>query len=247
MTRRTILFTVFALTMAALCVRLGFWQVDRLHSRRAQNATVAARLGAPPAPLADVVRDPASAQYRRATASGTYDYANELALSSRTRAGSPGVNIVTPLRLEGSDTAVLVNRGWVYSPDGMTVDFNRWRERDTATVTGYVVAIGRTEGGRVTTSTSARAVRRLDRDSLAARIPYSLAPVVLVALSDGASPGDSTPVRLAAPALDEGPHRGYALQWFAFAVIAIVGLVFALRAQRRSGGQRPVVRRVPTR
>jgi cytochrome oxidase assembly protein ShyY1 len=31
------------------------------------------------------------------------------------------------------------------------------------------------------------------------------------------------PVRQAAPALDPGPHLGYAIQWFSFATIAIVG------------------------
>ena len=53
-----------------------------------------------------------------------YDFANEYALASRTRQGSPGVNIMTPLRIAGTDTAVLVNRGWVYAPDAMTVDLD---------------------------------------------------------------------------------------------------------------------------
>jgi surfeit locus 1 family protein len=76
-------------------------------------------------------------------------------------------------------------------------------------------------------------VRRLDRDSLAARFPYPVAPVVLVALDDSAPPADSVPVRLAAPLLGEGPHQGYAMQWFAFAFIAIAGMLFAVRAERR--------------
>ena len=233
MSARTLFFVIIAVAVAAGCVRLGFWQLERLETRRAQNALVAERLDAPPAPLGEVLRDTAGVRFRRASASGTFDYANEIAISSRTRQGSPGVNLVTPLRRAGSDTAVLVNRGWVYSPDGMTVDFGRWRETDTASVTGYLVDIGRGEEGRVTTSTSARAVRRLDRDSLATRFPYPVAPVVLVALGDSTPPGDSVPVRLAAPIIDEGPHKGYAMQWFAFAFIAIAGMLFAVRAERR--------------
>lgn len=34
---------------------------------------------------------------------------------------------------------------------------------------------------------------------------------------------------VAVPALDEGPHLSYALQWFAFTVIAGVGLVILIR------------------
>ena len=49
-------------------------------------------------------------------------------MTGRTRSGSPGVHILTPLRIPESDTALLVNRGWVYSPDARTVDLTRWRE-----------------------------------------------------------------------------------------------------------------------
>jgi cytochrome oxidase assembly protein ShyY1 len=38
---------------------------------------------------------------------------------------------------------------------------------------------------------------------------------------------------MAAPALDDGPHLSYALQWFAFALIGVVGAgVVAVRARR---------------
>lgn len=232
MSRRTLLFVLFALALATACVRLGMWQLDRLGQRRLRNELVAARLAAPTTPLAEMTRDTAAARYRRATVSGTYDYPYEFVLSSQSRTGSPGVNVITPLTPPGTDTAVLVNRGWVYSPDGMRVDFGRWRETDTATVTGYLVPL--TAGGRggVTTSSSARAVRRLDRDTVGARLPYPIAPYVLVALGDRPPARDSVPVRLAAPLLDEGPHLGYAFQWFAFAAIAVIGAAVTVRAER---------------
>jgi cytochrome oxidase assembly protein ShyY1 len=47
------------------------------------------------------------------------------------------------------------------------------------------------------------------------------------------------PFRVALPPLDEGPHRGYALQWFAFALITIVGTVAAVQRGRRERGDRP--------
>ena len=81
-------------------------------------------------------RDTGGAHYRRgAPAIGRFDYEHELVLAGRTRQGSPGVELLTPVRVAGSDTAVLVNRGWVYSPDGATVDHARWREGDSARVT----------------------------------------------------------------------------------------------------------------
>lgn len=242
MSRRALGFIIFAALVCAGCVRLGFWQLHRLAERRALNAMLAERLGSTPLPVRDVARDTATAAFRRATATGTYDFANELALAARTRQGSPGANIVTPLRFANSDTAVLVNRGWVYAPDAMTVDFARWREPESARVSGYLVTIEKGRRGSVSAATNARVVRHLDIDSLAARLPYPVLRVMLVAMEPATS-ADTVPARVPAPVLDEGPHLGYAIQWFAFALIGVVGGVFGVVADRRGTWRRTAVTR----
>jgi surfeit locus 1 family protein len=235
MSRRAFAFVIFAIVVAAGCVRLGFWQLHRLADRRAANAKLADRLAMPPAPALEAMRDTATAQYRRATATGSFDWANEISLASRTREGSPGANILTPLRVPGTDTAVLINRGWVYAADAMSVDFARWREPTDAVVTGYLLKIPHGGRGSVTAPRSPRIVRRLEYDSLAKRLSYPIAPFVLVATSSGSATAsrDSTPARLPPPLMDEGPHLGYAIQWFAFAVIGLVGAAVVVRADRR--------------
>jgi surfeit locus 1 family protein len=235
---RTLAFVIFAIAVSAGCVRLGFWQLHRLGERRASNAMLASRLGVAPQPARDVMRDSAGARFRRATARGVYDFANELALASRTRQGSPGVNIITPLIVAGTDTALLVNRGWVYAPDAMSADFGRWKEPDSATVRGYLLEVGRGGRGSVFTGTHPRTVRRLDLDSLSARLPYPVSPFLIVQTEAASTAADSTPVRVATPLLDEGPHLGYAMQWFAFALIGLVGAVFGVHLERRGGGRR---------
>jgi surfeit locus 1 family protein len=233
--RRALAFLVFALAISAGCVRLGIWQLNRLGERRDRNAMLESRLGAPTTPVRDIARDTATAAFRRVSAAGTYDFANEFALASRTRQGSPGVNIITPLRLPGTDTAVLVNRGWVYAPDAMTVDFATWREADSANVTGFVTTVEPTGPNAASAATNTRVLRHLYRDSLAARLPYPVLPFLVVATDSvpTATAGDSVPARILAPMLDEGPHLGYAIQWFAFALIGIVGAAVGIRAERR--------------
>ena len=192
----------------------------------------------PASPALEAMRDTASAEYRRATATGTFDWNNELSLAARTHEGSPGANILTPLLVPGTDTAVLINRGWVYAADAMRVDFARWREPNATAVTGYLVEIPRGGRGVVSATSNPRVVRRLQYDSLAKRLPFPIAPFILVA-TEIRSPGspsasrDSTPARLPTPLLDEGPHLGYAIQWFAFAVIGLVGAAVVARADRR--------------
>src|SRR5688500_17253159 len=122
MSRRNGLALVLAVGAAAVFVRLGLWQLDRRAERRAWNRGVAERLVAPPVPLDSLPSDPARARWRRVQIDGRLDLGREIALAARTYGGSPGVHLLAPLRRAGRDTAILINRGWVYAPDGATAD-----------------------------------------------------------------------------------------------------------------------------
>jgi surfeit locus 1 family protein len=232
MSRRSIVFCVLALIAAAIFARLGVWQLARLREKLRWNASIAAQQLLAPVPLAAVPRDTAAAHYRKATVSGRFDYDQEVVLGARTHQGSPGVDLLTPLHVAGSDSAILVDRGWVYSPDGASVDRGRWRERDSATITGYIEVYA-PDAGTTHIARDARLVRRVSRSEVASRIPYPLAPYYLVATGDSAD--GNHPARRELPALDEGPHRSYAIQWFLFATIALAGagLVIVRERQRR--------------
>ncbi len=230
MQRRTILFCAFAIASAAVFVRFGLWQVRRMHERQARNAVVAAQQRGAPIPFAELPPDTAAAHYRPATLRGRFDYEHELIVTSRTRRGSPGVELITPMRVAGSDTAVLVNRGWVYSPDGGTVDRARWREADSASVQGYV-ELYTPDAGITRSAADPRIVRRVSRQEVASKIPYPVARYYVVSIGDSLSM--THPARREIPALDDGPHRSYAVQWFCFAAIALGGAVAVVMRERR--------------
>src|SRR5690242_15165422 len=135
MPRRIVSFVILAVVMAIACIRLGFWQLSRLRQRRERNAIAMKRLAEPIAPLTTLPADTMS-RLRRASVSGTPDFAHEVILAARSYQGSPGVYLFTPLRVPGSDTVVLVNRGWIYAPDGVNVDLKNWQEPGTH-FTGY--------------------------------------------------------------------------------------------------------------
>lgn len=221
MTRRNLIAILLALVVASACFRLGMWQLDRLAQRRERNALVTERMRQAPVAPEQLPGD-STVRFRAVRASGTFDYGNELVLTGRTRQGSPGVHVITPLRRRGSERAVLVNRGWIYSPDASSADLTQWREDSTATVEGFALPL-ESGDGPLRAADRPRSWRRLDPDTLAAALPYPVEPFVLVALPV-AEAGDDTPVRLERPILDEGPHRGYAFQWFAFGAIALGGV-----------------------
>ncbi len=228
MSRRILVFCLFALAATIVFLRLGFWQVDRLHERRAWNAMIIHARLSNPMPLLQLSSDTAVAHYRAATVDGRFDYDHEIILSSRTRRGSPGVELLTPVQVSGTDTAVLVNRGWVYSPDGTTVDQSKWREGDVAHLAGYVELFNTDTS--ITRASNPRVIRRIGSADVATKVPYPLAPFYLVAVGDTADL--SHPARRDLPVLDDGPHRGYAMQWFSFALISLVGAGVVVRRER---------------
>ena len=242
-----------ALACAALFVRLGIWQLHRLEQRRGRNAVRAARRALPPILLGGVGAGRGGAgwgsltldsvQDRRVVARGTYDYSAERLWTGRTYEGTPGVAVLTPLRLadvggEGGGrggrgetrAAVFVDRGWVPSPDGVHIDHEAVREGDTATVEGLAFAAPRARGD-------------VDIARVGNSVSYPLLPFIIqqtppVRQSDRAS------VRLLyrwpAPALEDGPHLSYAIQWFSFAVITLVGTAALLR-KMASESSRPTI------
>lgn len=219
---------MFAISFAALSISLGFWQLRRLAARRAANALLEARRTAPQVSLDSLPPDTALAHFRRVRIRGAYDYANQIVLTLRGREGSPGVNILTPIRQVGTDTAVLVNRGWVYSPDGVEVDLRKWREGDSVDANGFVETFPTVGSFDPPNATRSRAMRRLHRPDLIKLLPYPIANYYVVLTDSSASP--SAPPRVEPAPLDEGPHRNYAIQWFSFATISIVGLVIFLKS-----------------
>lgn len=230
------LFVALALVLAAICVRLGVWQLHRLGERRARNALIMARLDSAAVDVSLLPRDSATARFRRVRVSGVPDYDHELIFATRTHRGSPGVNLLTPVRRPGTDTAVLVDRGWVYAPDGSTIDTAKWHDRDSV-FTGYVEELPSTGGATFTTRPNV--IARLSYDVVAKALPYPVAPVYVVALagSDTTVAADRI-ARLTVPPLDEGPHFSYAIQWFGFAAVALVGAGFVVRqgSDVRTGG-----------
>jgi len=227
---RAFLTLAIPLVCAALFVRLGVWQLSRLKEKRAFNAALSARLAAPPADVTMLPGDTALGHYRRVSAAGTLLYDREVAYAGRSHEGSPGVDLLTPMKIAGRDTVVMVNRGWAYSDDAGSIDNSRWKEKDSSLAAGYAETFAGTERG--TAPPALRRVHALDRAAIQALVGLPVAPYMIVQTSDSTAHADSIPVRLTIPALDEGPHQSYAIQWFSFALVAVVGGVALSRRSR---------------
>jgi surfeit locus 1 family protein len=215
--RRPVGLAVLAGVVAVLCLGLGRWQLGRRVERRAANAAVAARRALPPLVVTGAGLTADSAWQRRVALRGVYDHERERVFAGRSVDGVPGASLLTPLRL-ADGAAVFVDRGWVPSPDARGVDRALTREADSAAFVGLALRAPRARGD-------------VDPAALADSVPYALVPFLVQRLpDDGAYAPTRVPVRRwPAPPLDDGPHLMYAVQWFAFAAIAIGGMIAVLR------------------
>lgn len=238
-TTKTVLFGILAIVAAAVCVRLGIWQLDRLAQRRAKNTLVRSR-GDSAAVSVRAIRtlDTAASHWRRVHVRGVADYSAELVHATRSQNGSPGVYLLTPVRpLDAGwgDTSIVVLRGFVAAPDGRTVDWGKAREADTLEFDALVTIFSPHPLGAVRMPSAARAVRYVDRDTLAVMMGRPLAPFALLQLGDTVVRDVSLATRIPPPSLGEGPHQSYAMQWFGFAAVFVVGFVAFVVSDRRKG------------
>ncbi len=207
------------LVAAAGFVRLGFWQLHRLAERRAANRALLAARAAPVVSLIGPSLASAAALVdHRVSAAGRYDHTHDIVLRGGAFEGVPGVYIATPLRLSGSDTAVMVERGFVPAPDAATADPGTFAEPGDLRVTGLARPLG-SGGGKPLTRDGRTTWARLDLAALRDSLPYPILNISIRQTPDPSLP--RFPRRLDPPAVDEGPHMSYALQWFFFATLAV--------------------------
>jgi cytochrome oxidase assembly protein ShyY1 len=241
LTPRWLRLIAAALAVAAGCVALGFWQLDRFDQKRARSdlvhANVAAAPVAPDALL--VVGRPLAArqEWRRVEARGRYDESHQVLVRNRPMEGSTGYYVLTPL-VTNDGPALLVNRGWV--PIGATA---RTRPEVPPAPTGQVSVIARvrlSEPSDHKGTPLSGQVRRIDVPAIAATMPYDVYGGYGELVEQRPAP-DTTPTALPEPDPGLGPHLAYAFQWWVFAAIAVGGVVVLARREARESAPEAAV------
>ncbi len=205
-----------------LFLYLGSWQMDRAAQKREQAQMLGERAAMPPFPLTAPVADPESLRYRTLTAHGGFEADGQILIENRRLANRTGFHVITPLRIAGTDLRVLVNRGWIpAAPDGSPSDAPVPAGEVTVQGDAHLPlppALSLYHGANAAKDWGTR-WPYLTIDLYAAAMGHSVQPVVI--LMDPDLPGGferSWPREMP----KEGMHIGYAIQWFAFAVIALV-------------------------
>jgi cytochrome oxidase assembly protein ShyY1 len=230
---RWIVGHVLVVVLAVAFVALGFWQLSRNDEKHDAEAAARAEYAAPAPALGPAGGEPPSGT--RVEVTGTYAGDDEVLLRNRVRSGTGGYDVLTPLRLDDG-TAVIVDRGWVSRaiaendgealtpPDGTVRVRGPVGEPRTLNPDDTVDE----RGGRAT-------LPRVDLERIGNDLGYPLRPVYVTAQWQDPTPVDDVPALPEPPSPDDVNHLSYAFQWFAFALIPLVGWPIVLfRVTRRS-------------
>jgi surfeit locus 1 family protein len=215
------ILTVAALVVAGTTFSLGQWQLRRAAQKEALQAAVDSRGRLPELDVRSLLagRNLADDIHRPATLKGSWRAEHTVYLDNRPMSGKTGFVVVTPLVLEGTSQAILVQRGWV--PRNFA---DRTRLPDVSTPAGPVSVQGRiapppsrlyefqgSESGRI----------RQNLDLPAFRAQTGL-PLLDVSLLQTGAPGDGLLREWAAPNLGVDKHYGYAFQWFGLCGLVVL-------------------------
>lgn len=238
---RMLLFHVVCAAAVVAMVNLSLWQFDRLDDRRMFNARVANRSALAIVDIADIdLSDPATAEWRRIGAVGKYRVEDEVLVLNRSQGGRAGVNVVTPLQLDGGPS-ILVVRGFLPldapvppPPSGRVAVIGTAKLSDARRSTDLDVAEGRVDE-----------FFRLDVERIDLQIEVDLVPIALIAEASD-PPEDPSLQPVAKPQLSEGSHLSYAIQWLIFATAVVVGWILASRRTIKTKGVRTRSRSLPS-
>lgn len=221
------LATVAAIAAALVFAALGNWQLDRAEEKRALAADFARE--APALDLPALARD--APRYQRVIARGSYDPDRQFLLDNMSHAGQAGVQVLTPLLLDDG-SAVLVNRGWQpFGPSrGLLPGVSITAE--PRTIAGRLEDLPR-PSIRLDSPPAAgwpRLVQYPHMDELSAILGRELRPRMI--LLDSELP-DGYVREWTVPGTTSDRHIGYAVQWFAFAALAVA--IWVALGLRRDG------------
>lgn len=247
LSRRWAIFAVAVALSAYACWLLGQWQFSRLHTRQSNNTIIRTNESQTPVPAAQImtpIRPGASGptvstanQWKHVTATGVYDTAHTITWRYLTNDRSEsGVHMVVPFKTTAG--IILVDRGWVASADAISLpDPAPAVPTGTVTIIGWLQQDGSGPSTAVNIVNGGANTRAISSTQVAAAMGSDWNQPVLggfVALQgeNGAPAAGMTPMDY--PALDDGPHFFYGLQWYFFGILALFGFGYLAYEERRT-------------
>ena len=232
-TKRWLGYLALTVVFAAVATMFGQWQWDRRGQAVAAMTLVETNYDQTPVPLASLLtmqnQLTSDQQWIPVTVEGRYRVSEQILVRTRPGPGSVGFEVLVPFDAEG--VSVIVNRGWI--PTGESRDFPDVVPQPP---TGDVTLIARVKSGEPELrgrGAPEGQIASIHLPSLQRMSSAAIREDFYLALGAENPLPAAAPLALQRPELTEGPHLSYTFQWYLFALMAVVGLVYMLRQELR--------------
>ena len=222
-------------TVVAIGIALGNWQLRRADEKRAIEARLTSQLVQAPLAVGAAPVRAEDVEYRRVIVQGEFDRTWPLYLDNRPIAGNAGFYLLMPFKIAGSERHVLIERGW------FPVDQhnrNNLPEQNTPDGKLSIEGVGVRNPGHVLQLAQAPVVQpgailqNLTVAEFAAASKFDMQPFVIEQATD--TP-DGLTRKWPRASVGIERHLGYAFQWYALALTAF--LFFVVTGYRRGSKQ----------
>lgn len=233
--------SLLALIFFSLFISLGFWQLDRADYKRTLYSDFENRQSGQAIDLNHdntKLSDKEEIIWRHVNATGEFLEQYQILLDNQVEKGQAGYYVYTPFKLEQSEHAVLVNRGWLSTDNDRTVSPALIMTNDLVNIMGLAKEIPKTglllkNMPPEQMNKGVYRVQRLNINEVAELTKTKLLPYI-VRLEPESKHGYRRQWQL--PGSGVSIHNGYAFQWFAFAtVLLIIYLVLNIKNKHKTG------------
>ena len=219
------LLLLAAVSVSALTMRLGFWQLNRAEFKEAAFAQEQAQAALPPVTDQDFIQGMSETQglQRMVDAKGEWLAQWTVFLENRSMQGQPGFWVLTPLKLQ-SDEVILVQRGWaprdrtlsdklppIHTPSGPVRVQGRWVQAPSRMVE---------LAAPPATVASSQTFQSLRQNLSIQEFEKDTGLQVLATVMEIAPPSDGLLRNWPTILSGSDKNRAYALQWFALAALS---------------------------
>jgi cytochrome oxidase assembly protein ShyY1 len=230
-TKRWMGYLALTVVFAIVSSFFGLWQWDRRGQAVAAINVLEANWDRVPQELVSAEGlSPTSDQWAPVLVRGEYAPEDQMLVRTRPRGGQVGFEVLVPLRSDTGFT-VVVNRGWI--PTGESSDFPDVVPEVPA---GEVSVLARIKPGEPTLRGRGAPEGQLpsiDLGAMEKAVGYDIETEFFLLLDSETPQSAVAPLPSLRPVLDEGPHLSYTLQWFVFALLALIAFVALLRQEAR--------------
>jgi surfeit locus 1 family protein len=241
--RTWLLTTCLVFLGILLTIRLGFWQLDRLNQENVYNSHLLVVQEMPELDLSVNLNGMklTDMEYRSVNVTGTFDFSRQVVIRNQVWVqpwgNEIGYTLLTPLKLQDGKS-VLVQRGWIPLSFDTPSSWHNFDQPGEVTIEGIIrLPLEKGEmGGGIPDPTLSPGQEGLyfwnyvNIERIQQQLPYELYPIYIQ--QKRVSEEEKLPY-LSNPNIEliNGSHLGYALQWFFYAILLIIGYPIFIRRQ----------------